>query len=93
MNRITILFFIAFFSVPAWNGAAAAEHMEAAAAMRPAIPCRIISLAPSITEILFSLGLGDRVVGVTRYCRFPPQARQKTQVGGYNDPNFEEIIG
>jgi iron complex transport system substrate-binding protein len=56
-------------------------------------PCRrIVSLAPSVTEILFGLGLGDKVAGVTRYCRYPPEARKKTQVGGYVDPNYEELL-
>jgi iron complex transport system substrate-binding protein len=53
---------------------------------------RIVSLAPSVTEILFDLGLGDRVVGVTRYCRYPPEAQSKTKVGGYVDPNYEELL-
>jgi iron complex transport system substrate-binding protein len=53
---------------------------------------RIVSLAPSITEILFMLGLGNRVVGVTRYCEFPPAAREKAQVGGYYDPNYEAVM-
>jgi iron complex transport system substrate-binding protein len=53
---------------------------------------RIISLAPSVTEILFDLGLGDRVVGVTRYCRYPPGALTKASVGGYYDPAYEEIV-
>lgn len=53
---------------------------------------RIISLAPSITEVLFTLDLGDRVVGVTRYCRYPPEALHKTKIGGYFDQNYEVII-
>ncbi len=53
---------------------------------------RIVSMAPSITETLFALGLGDRVVGVTRYCKYPAGARQKAKVGGYLDPNFEAIV-
>ena len=53
---------------------------------------RIISLAPSITEVLFSLGLGDRVVGVTRYCDYPPEALEKPKIGGYFDINYEAII-
>lgn len=53
---------------------------------------RIISLAPSITETLFALGIGNRVVGVTRYCDYPPQALSKPQVGGYLDPNMEAIL-
>jgi iron complex transport system substrate-binding protein len=52
---------------------------------------RIISLAPSITETLFEMGLGDRIVGVTRYCLYPLEARTKPQIGGYYDPNFEAV--
>jgi iron complex transport system substrate-binding protein len=55
-------------------------------------PQRIVSLSPSITEVLFALGLGDRVVGVSRYCRYPPEARRKAQVGGYLDPSYEAIL-
>jgi iron complex transport system substrate-binding protein len=54
-------------------------------------PQRIVSLAPNITEILFALGLGDRVVGVTRYCDYPPEALQKEKIGGMVDPNLEKI--
>lgn len=54
-------------------------------------PQRIISLAPNITEILFSLGLGDKVVGVTRYCDYPPQVLEKEKIGGLVDPNLEKI--
>jgi iron complex transport system substrate-binding protein len=53
---------------------------------------RMVSLAPSITETLFALGLGDKVVGVTRYCDYPPEARSKQNVGGYYDPNYEAIL-
>ena len=55
-------------------------------------PQRIVSLAPSNTEILFALGLGDRVVGVTDYDDYPPEAKTKTSVGGYVDPNMEVIV-
>ena len=54
-------------------------------------PQRIISLAPNITEILFALGLGEKIVGVTRYCDFPPEALEKEKVGGMVDPNLEMI--
>ena len=50
---------------------------------------RIISLAPSITETLFALGLGNKVVGVTRFCAYPPEASDKQSVGGYLNPNYE----
>lgn len=55
-------------------------------------PMRIISLAPSNTEILFALGLGDKVVGVTNYCDYPEEAKSKEKIGGYADPNMEKII-
>lgn len=53
---------------------------------------RIVSMAPSTTEVLFALGLGDRVVGVTRYCDYPAEALTKTQVGGFLDPNYEAVV-
>ena len=53
---------------------------------------RIISLSPSITETLFALGLGERVVGVTRFCTYPPQASEKQSVGGYLDPSYETMV-
>lgn len=55
-------------------------------------PRRIVSLAPSNTELLFALGLGDRVAGVTGYCNYPPEARDKPQVGGFSNPDLEKIV-
>jgi len=55
-------------------------------------PQRIISLAPSITETLFALGLGDKVVGVTDWCDYPPEALEKEKVGGYTTPDIEKIV-
>jgi iron complex transport system substrate-binding protein len=52
---------------------------------------RIVSIAPSLTETLFALGLGDRVVGDTNYCDYPAQAREKPHVGGPVNPNIEQI--
>jgi iron complex transport system substrate-binding protein len=49
-------------------------------------------MAPSLTELLFALGLGDRVVGVTRYCDYPEEARAKQSIGGFVDPNYEAVI-
>ena len=64
----------------------------AAAVLHAAPPQRIVSTAPSITELLYALGLGDRVVGVTRYCRYPPEALTKPKIGDYINPNFEAIV-
>lgn len=56
------------------------------------VPQRIISLAPSNTEILFALGLGDQIVGVTSYCDYPPQAKEKEKVGGFSTPDLEKVV-
>lgn len=56
-------------------------------------PRRIVALAPSVTETLYFLGLGDRVVGVTRFSAYPPEAAQKPKVGSYVNLNPERIIG
>ncbi len=55
-------------------------------------PQRIVSLAPSLTETLFALGLGDRVVGVTDYCDYPSAARSLPKVGGIINPSIETIV-
>jgi len=55
-------------------------------------PQRIVSLAPSNTEILFALGLGEKVVGVTDWCDYPPEALEKEKVGGYDTPDIEKIV-
>jgi iron complex transport system substrate-binding protein len=55
------------------------------------VPQRLISLAPSVTETLFALGLGDRVVGVGDYTFWPAEALRKPRVGGLINPNLERI--
>lgn len=55
------------------------------------LPQRIVSTAPSITEMLYALGLGDRIVGVDRFSRFPAEAARKPQIGDYAAPNLETI--
>ena len=50
-------------------------------------PVRIVTLAPSLTEIVFYLGLGERVVGVTKFSYYPPEALEKSKVGSYIDLN------
>ncbi len=55
-------------------------------------PQRIISLAPSSTEILFALKLNNRIVGVTDFCDYPKEAQRKEKIGGFSNPNLEKII-
>ncbi len=59
-----------------------------AAAAQP----RYISLAPSTTEILFALGLDEEIAGVSTYCNYPEQAKNKTKVGNFSSPSIEKII-
>lgn len=55
-------------------------------------PLRIVSLAPVVTETLFALGAGDRVVGVTRFCDRPAAAQALPKIGGFIDPQLEAIL-
>lgn len=55
------------------------------------IPERIVSLSPSNTEILAALGLLDKIVGVTDFCDYPPEVKNKTRVGGYSAISIEKV--
>ncbi|MDI6815095.1 MAG: ABC transporter substrate-binding protein, partial [Dehalococcoidales bacterium] len=56
------------------------------------VPQRIISLAPSNTEILYSLGLEDKLVGVTEYCNYPEAAKAKPKIGGFTTVDIERVV-
>ncbi|MCL2029500.1 MAG: helical backbone metal receptor [Deltaproteobacteria bacterium] len=58
----------------------------------PTDPERIISLAPSVTETLYALGLGPRVVGVTQFCGYPSEVKTKPMVAGFSDVNYEAVV-
>jgi len=53
---------------------------------------RIISLAPANTEIIYALGLEDRLVGVTEFCNYPPDAKNKARVGGFSTVDIEKAV-
>jgi cobalamin transport system substrate-binding protein len=57
----------------------------------PQLPTRIVSLAPSLTETIYALGVQDRLVGDTDFCDYPPDAQKKKKVGGPINPNLEAI--
>lgn len=65
----------------AWSGNAASES----------IPRRIVSLAPSITETVFALGFGNRLVGVTSHCDYPAEAKRLPKIGDFMSPSLEVI--
>ncbi len=58
----------------------------------PAPPLRIVSLVPSVTEVMYALGAQDRLVGRTDYCDFPPAAALRPSVGGMINPSLERIV-
>ena len=55
-------------------------------------PKKVVSLAPAVTEILFELGLDEKIVGVTEFCNYPAAALEKSKMGGFRDPNIELVI-
>jgi iron complex transport system substrate-binding protein len=58
----------------------------------PRHPQRIISLAPSVTEVLYLLGAGDRLIGVTTHCDWPEDVKRKPRIGSLLNPNYETIL-
>lgn len=73
-------------------GCAREESGEPVAKSYDEYPARIVSMAPSITEIVFALGLGERVVGVSDFCDFPPEALERPKIGGVVNPNMEAVV-
>jgi iron complex transport system substrate-binding protein len=59
---------------------------------KPGTPQRIVSVVPNVTEMLFALGLGDKVIGVSDFDHFPAEVEKKERVGGLINPNIEKII-
>ena len=75
--------------------AARAGEVQDMIGRRVAVPDaarRVVSLAPSLTEIAFALGAGEQIVGVTQYCDYPVEATRKPKIGGIYTPNFEVIV-
>jgi iron complex transport system substrate-binding protein len=60
---------------------------------QPALPRRVVSLAPSSTEIVYALGAGERLVGVCAQCDYPAAVAAVPRVGGYLSPSVEAVIG
>jgi iron complex transport system substrate-binding protein len=86
---------LAFFAVflagsVAWAQPEGPEYLKGE---RPeGIPQRVVSLAPNLTEILFAIGAGERVVGVTTYDDYPEEVKKLPRVGGFIDPSVEAIL-
>ncbi len=55
-------------------------------------PVRIVSISPAITEVMFLVGAQDKLVGVSNFCKYPPETEKITKVGGMHDINFEVLL-
>jgi len=91
LATVVVLLFAGGYLAGRWATGPDSEVAEENVAERPP-PQRIVSTAPNLTEVLFALGVGDRVVGVTPYCNYPPEARDLPKIGGLLDPNFEALV-
>ena len=80
MRRIIILFLLLI------------SHFSFLISIAAEPPNRIISLAPNLTEILFEMGLGDKIVGVTNFCDYPEDAKGKPKIGGMYNPSMEAVV-
>jgi iron complex transport system substrate-binding protein len=83
-KKSLVVFFALFLSV--------GSGFSRTVAVAQTYPRRIISLIPSTTEMLFAMGAGPRVIGVSNFDRYPPEALTRTKVGGLIDPDVERII-
>jgi iron complex transport system substrate-binding protein len=73
------------------NGICVTDHLSREVCI-PQVPRRVISLAPSLTEILFALDAGNLLVGRTERCNFPPEAERVPIVGAYMNPDLERVM-
>lgn len=89
---IRLLVFVLGLMVAAGCEAGPAKDQPGMQIPVPDDPCRVVSLAPSITEIVFALGKGDCLKGSTQHCDFPKEAESLPRVGSYRQPDMEKIV-
>ncbi|HXK60688.1 MAG TPA: cobalamin-binding protein [Acidobacteriota bacterium] len=90
MKRVWLL--VTVISIAAALGALLVAVRSKPVPLDPVSGKRIISLAPSLTETLFALGVGDQLVGVTSYCNYPAEAKAIEKVGDFINPSLEKIV-
>jgi len=94
IKKLLIIFFLTSF-VPFFCCGSFAGEIKDEIGRRLIInntPRHIVSLAPGITEILYALNLETKIAGVTSFCNWPREARQKPQIGGFINPSIEKIV-
>ncbi len=87
--------FLVFLSCPRWGFSSPPIVMQddrGISVQLAEAPRRVVSLAPNLTEIVFLLGQEGKLVGVTRYCNYPPRAASLPRIGGIVDPDVERIV-
>jgi iron complex transport system substrate-binding protein len=95
LHRVVLMVLMAFIpslSAVATSEARLVKDQLGREVMVPDDPGRVVSLAPSITEIVFALGRGERLKGVTQHCDFPVEAQALPRVGSYVHPDLERIV-
>ena len=92
LTRLARILALALFLVPGTALGVTVVDQTGRAFDLPAAPRRIVSLVPSVTEILFAVGAQDALVGVTDLCDYPPEARRKAHVGDMLTPNLETLV-
>jgi len=92
LGLIALVFYLDREELSEGRAASAANKTEEKELAQGSGPSRIVSLTPTITETLFALGAGERVVGVTRFCNYPSEAATRTKVGGLIDINIEAVV-
>lgn len=95
--RLLALLLLPWFLLPSGLSGQGVSSSSASSSRSPstaktAAPRRIVSTSPSLTETLFALGLGDRIVGVTTFCRYPAEAQSKPKIGTFIQPDPERIL-
>lgn len=92
MTRLLAALALACLLLPQTASAFTVTDQTGRRVVLPAPPARIVSLVPSVTEIVFTIGAEARLVGVSDFCDYPAAARQKPRVGGMISPSLEEIV-
>lgn len=92
MMNILLCFLTLCLVTPSGSEARLIQDQLGREVLLPDDPVRVVSLAPSITEIVFALGKGDRLKGVTQHCDFPPEARSLPRIGSYVHLDLERIV-
>ncbi len=91
-SSLTLLFFLILSFSVSYSAERTFKDEVGREVTFPFPPKRIVSLAPNVTEILFSLGLDEEIVGVSIHCNFPEKANTKVRIGSYIRLDFEKII-